>query len=75
MNKGAVVRRHIPGFESNRVATISRALVENSLRMRSMAFLSQIKMSLLLDTLRENDEPLAYMRQIKIRLSPEPMTG
>ncbi len=64
MNKRAGVRKPIPGFESNRVATISRALVENSLRMRSMAFLSQIKMSLLLDTLRGNDEPLSYMRQI-----------
>jgi len=51
-------------FESSRVATISRALVENSLRMRSMAFLSQVKMSLLLGTLNEHDEPMDYMRQI-----------
>ena len=61
------MRKHIPGFEffeSSCVATISRTLVENSLRMRSMAFLSQIRMSLLLETLREHDEPLSYMRQI-----------
>ncbi len=52
-------------FESDRVATISRALVENALRMRCMAFLSQVKMSVLLDTLHEDDEPIDYMRQIR----------
>ena len=52
-------------FESDRVATISRALVENSLRMRSMAFLSQVKMSVMLDTLGKHDDPLDYMRMIR----------
>jgi len=52
-------------FASDRVAAISRALVENSLRMRSMAFLSQVKMSLMLDTLKTGDEPLNYLRQIR----------
>jgi len=59
------VSRYSARFESNRVATISRALVENSLRMRAVAFLSQVKMSLMLDTLREGDEPLNYMREIR----------
>lgn len=54
-----------PGFDSKRAAAISRALVENSLRMRSMAFLSQIKMTVLLDTLYEHDEPIDYMRQMR----------
>ncbi len=54
-----------PHFDSDRVATISRALVENSLRMRSMAFLSQVKMSLMLDTLQERDDPFDYMRQMR----------
>jgi len=52
-------------FASDRVAAISRALVENSLRMRSVAFLSQVKMSLMLDTLKTGDEPLNYLRQIR----------
>jgi len=52
-------------FASDRVAAISRALVENSLRMRSVAFLSQVKMSLMLDTLKVDDEPLNYLRQIR----------
>ncbi|PIW47121.1 MAG: hybrid sensor histidine kinase/response regulator [Zetaproteobacteria bacterium CG12_big_fil_rev_8_21_14_0_65_54_13] len=52
-------------FASDRVAAISRALVENSLRMRSVAFLSQVKMSLMLDTLKSDDEPLNYLRQIR----------
>jgi len=59
------VRIRLPDFDSQRVAVISRALVESSLRMRSMAFLSQVKMSLLVDTIHENDEPLDYMRQIR----------
>jgi len=58
--------KKIMHFESDRVATISRALVENSLRMRAMAFLSQVKMSVMLNTLcDESDEPMNYMRHIR----------
>lgn len=55
----------MPNFDSDHAATISRALVENALRMRSMAFLSQVKMSLMLDTLKSDDGSMSYMRKIK----------
>ncbi|TLS67283.1 response regulator [Mariprofundus erugo] len=63
------MKLRMPDFDSDHAATISRALVENALRMRSMAFLSQVKMSLMLDTLKSDGGSLSYMRKIKNSVS------
>ncbi len=68
------MKPHMPNFNSGRVVAASRVLVENSLRMRGVAFLSQVKASLLLDMLRGTRElrqmtPAVEHRRKKLRAS------